>query len=64
MKMNNIYFNLIFIAEGDKDHFVETVATILSVILMVLTLPFSLFFCFKVVAEYERAVIFRLGRLR
>merc|ERR1719288_198138 len=27
------------------------------------TLPFSLFVCFKVVQEYERAVIFRLGRL-
>lgn len=31
---------------------------------MILTLPFSLFICFKVVAEYERAVIFRMGRLR
>uniref|UniRef100_A0A7G3AUY6 Putative prohibitins and stomatins of the pid superfamily protein n=1 Tax=Lutzomyia longipalpis TaxID=7200 RepID=A0A7G3AUY6_LUTLO len=31
---------------------------------MVITLPFSLFFVFKVVAEYERAVIFRMGRLR
>eukprot|EP00094_Tigriopus_californicus_P002699 TCALIF_02605-PA protein Name:"Similar to AGAP004871 Band 7 protein AGAP004871 (Anopheles gambiae)" AED:0.11 eAED:0.18 QI:68/0.83/0.42/1/0.5/0.71/7/0/244 len=27
------------------------------------TLPFSLCVCFKVVQEYERAVIFRLGRL-
>ncbi|XP_050559942.1 retrovirus-related Pol polyprotein from type-1 retrotransposable element R1 isoform X2 [Spodoptera frugiperda] len=26
-------------------------------------MPFSLFICFKVVQEYERAVIFRLGRL-
>ncbi|XP_066148626.1 band 7 protein AGAP004871-like isoform X7 [Euwallacea fornicatus] len=26
-------------------------------------MPFSLFVCFKVVQEYERAVIFRLGRL-
>ncbi|XP_074601106.1 band 7 protein AGAP004871-like isoform X1 [Brevipalpus obovatus] len=34
-----------------------------SVILIVLTMPFSLFFCVKVVQEYERAVIFRLGRL-
>merc|ERR1719221_1076811 len=28
-----------------------------------ITLPFSLCVCFKVVQEYERAVIFRLGRL-
>ncbi|XP_049312842.1 band 7 protein AGAP004871 isoform X3 [Bactrocera dorsalis] len=35
----------------------------LSVGLVILTLPFSLFVCFKVVQEYERAVIFRLGRL-
>ena len=26
-------------------------------------MPLSLFFCIKVVQEYERAVIFRLGRL-
>merc|ERR1712242_356755 len=30
----------------------------------IVTLPFSLCFCLKVVQEYERAVIFRLGRLR
>ncbi|XP_017127222.1 band 7 protein AGAP004871 isoform X2 [Drosophila elegans] len=35
----------------------------LSVALVIMTLPFSLFVCFKVVQEYERAVIFRLGRL-
>ena len=28
-----------------------------------ITLPWSLCVCFKVVQEYERAVIFRLGRL-
>ncbi|XP_025830902.1 erythrocyte band 7 integral membrane protein-like isoform X1 [Agrilus planipennis] len=43
---------------------VEFVATAGSLILLILTLPFSLFWCFKVVQEYERAVIFRLGRLR
>lgn len=31
--------------------------------LVMVTLPFSLCVCFKVVQEYERAVIFRLGRL-
>ncbi|RMX37173.1 hypothetical protein pdam_00010691 [Pocillopora damicornis] len=35
----------------------------LSIILFVCTLPLSLFFCLKIVQEYERAVIFRLGRL-
>ena len=37
--------------------------TVLSLVLIVLTLPLSLFFVVKVVQEYERAVIFRLGRL-
>ncbi|XP_015788185.1 band 7 protein AGAP004871 [Tetranychus urticae] len=36
---------------------------LISVILIITSLPFSLFFCIKVVQEYERAVIFRLGRL-
>jgi len=36
---------------------------VLSYLLMVITLPFSLFMCIKVVQEYERAVIFRLGRI-
>lgn len=35
----------------------------LSWILVVLTFPFSLCYCFKIVQEYERAVIFRLGRI-
>lgn len=34
-----------------------------SWVLIILTIPFSLCFCLKVVQEYERAVIFRLGRL-
>ena len=35
-----------------------------SLILVLITLPFSLCYCVKVVQEYERAVIFRLGRLK
>lgn len=35
----------------------------LSMLLIVCTFPFSLCLCIKVVQEYERAVIFRLGRL-
>jgi len=37
--------------------------TAISWLLVIVTLPFSLCVCFKVVQEYERAVIFRLGRL-
>jgi len=39
------------------------IITIGSLFLIVASLPFSLFFVVKVVQEYERAVIFRLGRL-
>lgn len=35
----------------------------LAVILCIATFPFSLILCLKVVQEYERVVIFRLGRL-
>lgn len=41
----------------------HTLLYILSMLLVVCTFPFSLFVCLKIVAEYERAVIFRLGRL-
>ena len=37
--------------------------TAVSFLLFLATLPLSLFMCVKVVQEYERAVIFRLGRL-
>jgi len=39
------------------------ILTLLSLGVAACTFPFSLFFCIKVVQEYERAVIFRLGRL-
>nr|XP_045604467.1 band 7 protein AGAP004871-like isoform X2 [Procambarus clarkii] len=39
------------------------ILTALSWMLVLATMPFSFFVCFKVVQEYERAVIFRLGRL-
>ncbi|KOX69737.1 hypothetical protein WN51_05022 [Melipona quadrifasciata] len=44
--------------------FVEVLATIGSFLLVLVTLPFSLCFTFKVVQEYERAVVFRMGRLK
>ncbi|EDO28629.1 predicted protein [Nematostella vectensis] len=37
--------------------------TICCYIGVICTFPFSLFFCLKVVSEYERAVIFRIGRI-
>ena len=37
---------------------------VLSIFLIIITFPFSLMFCVRVVQEYERAVIFRLGRVR
>uniref|UniRef100_A0A6A7G392 Mechanosensory protein 2-like n=1 Tax=Hirondellea gigas TaxID=1518452 RepID=A0A6A7G392_9CRUS len=39
------------------------ILTFISYILIMATMPFSFCFCIKVVQEYERAVIFRLGRL-
>merc|ERR1711872_27871 len=37
--------------------------TFFSYLFVFLTFPISIWFCVKVVQEYERAVIFRLGRL-
>merc|ERR1712223_1929878 len=37
---------------------------LVSILLIIATFPFSLCMCIKVVQEYERSVIFRLGRLR
>jgi len=34
-----------------------------SYLLVIVTFPFSLFVCIKIVVEYERAVIYRMGRL-
>ena len=48
---------------GTDSNFCGILMTIGSFILIILTLPFSLFACVKVVQEYERAVIFRLGRV-
>nr|CDS26792.1 mechanosensory protein 2 [Hymenolepis microstoma] len=48
---------------SDEEWFLERLLRIFALIAFVLTLPFSLLFCFKVVAHYERAVVFRLGRL-
>ncbi|XP_021260341.1 podocin [Numida meleagris] len=41
----------------------EWLLTILSFLLIVMTFPISVWFCMKVVREYERAIVFRLGHL-
>lgn len=43
---------------------IECIVTIASIIFFIFTMPLALFFCIKVVTEFERAVIFRLGRLK
>ncbi|XP_071760482.2 stomatin [Centroberyx gerrardi] len=42
---------------------VGTVLTLLSLLLILTTFPLSVWSCVKVVQEYERAVVFRLGRV-
>jgi len=44
--------------------FFSTILTVLSVLLIFVTFPVSIWFCFKMVQEYQRAVIFRLGRVK
>ncbi|XP_067946695.1 band 7 protein AGAP004871-like isoform X2 [Watersipora subatra] len=62
--------NMLLKASGDSSEEKEPMGgceiclMILSVFLVVCTVPFSLCVCIKVVTEYERAVIFRLGRVR
>jgi len=46
----------------DENGFCSKMLTIISYLIAALTFPLSLIFCIKVVQEYERAVIFRLGR--
>ncbi|KAM6124259.1 podocin [Pterocles gutturalis] len=41
----------------------EWLLTILSFLFIIMTFPISVWFCLKVVREYERAIVFRLGHL-
>jgi erythrocyte band 7 integral membrane protein len=47
-----------------EDGLLARVVVGLAFLFTLLTFPITAFFCFKAVAEYERAVIFRLGRVR
>jgi len=48
--------------EVDEKGFCYYVLLGLSILLIAATFPISMFFCITIVSEYERAVIFRLGR--
>ncbi|XP_053312310.1 stomatin-like protein 3 [Spea bombifrons] len=58
---------------GSREEFVDAVKgdigvcgwviLILSAFLAAIMFPFSIWFCVKVIKEYERAVVFRLGRI-
>jgi erythrocyte band 7 integral membrane protein len=52
------------VQENSPSHCIEYVAIFASWILTMMFFPFAICVCFKVVREYERAVIFRMGRLR
>lgn len=41
----------------------ECFISLSSALLLLLTFPISVFFCLKVIRDYERAVVFRLGKL-
>lgn len=43
---------------------IEYLSWAISIVLAICTFPISIFLCCKVVSEYERAVIFRMGRIR
>ena len=58
------HFEYCFAADPEGPGFCAMVLTGFALLLVIITLPFSLCTCIKVVAEYERSVIFRLGRLR
>ncbi|XP_059093431.1 band 7 protein AGAP004871-like isoform X3 [Tigriopus californicus] len=54
----------VWLADPEGPGLCALILTAFAALLLVITLPFSLCTCIKVVTEYERAVIFRLGRLR
>lgn len=53
-----------FTAESDPASTFEKLATFLSWIFVLVLFPFSLFCCYVKVNEFNRALIFRLGRVR
>jgi len=67
--MVNEYMGICFeehcaIADEEGPGICATILTFVSFVLVLVTMPLSLCVTVKVVQEYERAVVFRLGRLR
>lgn len=75
--MQSVYTQIMGVEDGDYDDyqqnheeeegcgaFVGFLLKALSLLLIICTFPFSLCVCVKMVQEYERAVIFRLGRVK
>ena len=58
------FFLSLFSADPEGPGICAMFLTLVSLMLVLVTLPFSLCVTVKVVQEYERAVVFRLGRLR
>ena len=58
------YVSIFFSADPEGPGICAMFLTLVSFVLVLVTLPFSLCVTVKVVQEYERAVVFRLGRLR
>ncbi|XP_064457224.1 band 7 protein AGAP004871-like [Ornithodoros turicata] len=56
-------YNVMASRASDGTNVCSIILTFISLLVISFTFPFSLFFCIKIVQEYERAVIFRLGRL-
>ncbi|XP_064540202.1 band 7 protein AGAP004871-like [Drosophila montana] len=51
-------------SEDHKNTTSEIIAIAVSWILVLVTFPVSIFFCFVTIAEFHRAIFFRLGRVR
>lgn len=50
--------------ENEEEGCCEMVLYVVSLLLILLTFPVSIWFCLRQVQQYERAVIFRLGKLK
>lgn len=59
-----IYIYTHFTAESEPGTTFEKLATFLSWILVLVLFPFSLYCCYVKVNEFNRVLIFRLGRVR
>ncbi|XP_013784340.1 band 7 protein AGAP004871-like [Limulus polyphemus] len=51
-------------SSGESPGICAYILTALSILLLIVTFPFSLILCVKIVQEYQRVVVFRLGRIQ